>query len=136
MTDNRQPIRETPDNPIVTIDGCAHCPSCGSWHRDGLIVDKPGTSWLRMYLGNLRRYRWHVSVEEGASLPIGYGLAWLEFNRPAFACYPIPFNILMRTFREWWIWAVRGGWKNFPTVQDRIDGEVASRMQFVDKDKQ
>jgi hypothetical protein len=125
-----EPIRETLDRPINHGDPYAitQCPSCGIFYRNGEPIDKPVKSWLRTILENWWRYGWRIEVPHGTTLPIGYGVSWQLYDRMALAMHPIPFNIIMRVCREWFIWAVQGGWKKYPTKQDEIDLRVAQQV--------
>lgn len=46
---------------------------------------------MRIFIGNGQKYpRW-------------YGLAWIDFERNAAVCYPIPLNIIARTVYLAWL---------------------------------
>lgn len=125
--------RETPDRLINhgDPDTITRCTNCGVYYRNGMQVEKPVKSWVWIILENWRQYRWRITVEFGGLIPLGYGLSWMEENRTATVMHPIPFNVVMRTAREFGLWLMRGGWVKFPSVQDRVDSEVAKRMLAI-----
>lgn len=127
---NKYWVKETPDRLINHGDPNAitQCPSCGIVYRNGMRFEKPVKSWGRIVVENLWRYGWRITVEFGSTHPIGYGVSWNEDNRMAIVMHPIPFNVAMRTMREFAFWLRNGGWKKFPSTQDKIDHEVAKRM--------
>jgi hypothetical protein len=43
-------------------------------------------------------------VEEGGYFPRGYGLAYRDCNRQGAICYPVPLNLLVRYWRDFWFW--------------------------------
>jgi hypothetical protein len=49
----------------------------------------------------LRRLIW-----QGERYPRGYGMAWLDYQRNAAVCYPIPLNVVMRAVYLAWVWAM------------------------------
>lgn len=123
--------KETPDRLINhgDPDSVTQCPECGCMYRNGMRVEKPVKSYLRIVIENWRRYGWRIDVDYAGTHPIGYGISWQVPNRCAFVLHPVPFNSVMRTLRELVHWIEMGGWHQYPTVQDRIDHEVARRMQ-------
>ena len=46
--------------------------------------------------------KWFVS--EGTRLPWWLGVAYWEWERPVAACYPIPFNLVVRWARNTYFW--------------------------------
>ena len=43
---------------------------------------------------------------EGEIIPMGYGIAWRDYLRDVYVCYPIPFNIIAGYTRRLWHWAM------------------------------
>lgn len=76
-----------------------------------------------------RRVWWHyedwrpwsigIDLEEGALLPLGYGVAWRCPYRLAHRCYPVPLNLALAGLRSLWRWA------SHTVVPDRLDIERA-----------
>jgi hypothetical protein len=132
MMNDYHPVRETIDRPINHGDPnvVTQCPDCGLYYRNGESFSKPHKSWPRVVVENLWRYRWQTDMTLGSTIPIGYGISWFHQNSLTVAVHPIPFNVIMRTLRDLAFWAMHGGWQKFPSVKDKIDHEIARRMQF------
>lgn len=45
-------------------------------------------------------------IWQGERYPRGYGMAWLDYDRNAAVCYPIPFNVVMRAVYLAWVWCL------------------------------
>ena len=45
-------------------------------------------------------------IWQGERYPRGYGMAWLDFERNAAVCYPIPLNVVMRAAYLAWVWCL------------------------------
>jgi len=125
--------KETPDRLVNKGDPNAvtQCPNCGVCYRNGERVEKPAKSWLRIVVENWWRYGWRITVDYGSTMPLGYGVSWQEVNRPALVMHPIPVNVIVRALREVGLWLVRGGWKKYPSVQDRIDAKAVERCDIM-----
>jgi len=48
---------------------------------------------------------WRRELAQGASMPPGYGLAWMDWSRRVAVCYPWPTNWLARQWREF-VWRI------------------------------
>jgi hypothetical protein len=42
-------------------------------------------------------------IWRGERYPKGYGVAWLDYQRNAAVCYPIPLNVVMRAAYLAWV---------------------------------
>src|ERR1035438_2345092 len=82
------------------------CPGCFCFHTDHQIVRKPDTSLLMIWFRNLRTFGWKCYIRQGEMVPIGYGIAWIQFAEATSVCRPIPINILARWFYGLYGWAV------------------------------
>lgn len=125
--------RETPDRLINHGDPSAvlQCPECGTCFKCGERVEKPAKSWLRIVVENWWRYGWRISVPYGSTHPIGYGVSWQEVDRLALVMHTVPANVVMRTLREFGLWLMLGGWKKYPSMQDRIDAKAVERCDIM-----
>ena len=56
--------------------------------------------WWQWSLG---RYVNHKTLAEGATLPWGYGIAWVLPYSRQYYCLPIPLNLLVGTCRAFWL---------------------------------
>lgn len=108
----------------ITCHRCSH----QTLHQCLDIRDR--RTWLRIVLGNWWQYGWRVEIDMVGILPLGYGLSWHKPNTLTLVMHPIPLNAVMRMAREFGCWLMMGGPLQYGTVQDRIDAEVARRMQF------
>jgi hypothetical protein len=131
MTNYKPQHRETVNRPINhgDPDAVTQCPGCRIFYRNGQPYERQRGWRLRMLVENWWRYGWEIKIEHGSTFPIGYGLSWHAYNDDRLVVHPLPFNVVMRTLREWFIWMVQGGWRKFPTKQDEIDMRVAKKTQ-------
>jgi hypothetical protein len=47
-------------------------------------------------------------IIEGSIIPRFYGIAYAEWNRRVFVCYPVPINLIVHWARELWFWVIGG----------------------------
>ena len=47
-------------------------------------------------------------VRQGDLYPVGYGLAYYNYNSYHAICYPLGLNILVRAVRKLWVWVMSG----------------------------
>lgn len=113
---------------------CRHCDFefIHDCRFERISVDR--RTWLRVVVTNWWDNGWRVYVEPGGLVPMGYGLAWQNPCSIRMTFLPIPMNVVMRLFRELCIWLMKGAWLQFPTMQERVDYEVAKRMAKVQRD--
>ena len=50
----------------------------------------------------IKRIQVKKIIEKGEIMPRGYGLAYIDFARQSFVCYPFPINHLIRIYRDIW----------------------------------
>lgn len=48
-----------------------------------------------------------MEITEGGVLPLGYGIAWRNYNRMTFTAFVIPFNHTARWCRDLWYWLAK-----------------------------
>jgi len=111
-----------------------YCRDCGfaHIHQCASTPLKDKRTWLRIILSNWWENGWKVKSREGELIPIGYGIGWQCVNELAIILFPVPLNLVMRYGREFYCWMMRGGWKRYPSVEDRINHEVAKRLRYVE----
>ena len=59
-------------------------------------------------------------IRDGARRSKGYGFAWRDFDTASLVTYPIPFNVLFRSLRQFWHWILSH--KNSVLDEARIKG--------------
>ena len=47
-------------------------------------------------------------IIEGSIIPRFYGVAYVEWSRRVFVCYPVPLNLIVHWARELWFWLISG----------------------------
>lgn len=52
-----------------------------------------------------------MRLREGELIPKGYGLAYIDFSTMFSIYYPIPLNLIVRLFRGFYFWVMKGCWK-------------------------
>jgi len=53
-----------------------------------------------------------MEISEAEIIPKGYGVAYKRFNKMTVIIYPIPFNLIVRAFRDLYFWIIKGCWKS------------------------
>ena len=68
-------------------------------------------------------------IWQGERYPRGYGMAWLDFQRNAAVCYPIPLNVIVRAAYLVWVWCLCP----FGVTEREL---AKSRIAFLEAEKQ
>lgn len=67
-------------------------------HPAEFIESTPAARWMRICSG--------LEIHQGARMPEGYGIAWALWDRDAYVCAPMPWNLVL-AFGYWLYGGVR-----------------------------
>jgi hypothetical protein len=54
------------------------------------------------YYTKLRNFKIRREIEQGEMMPKLYGVAYMDFMRKIYICYPFPLNHIVRVYRSVW----------------------------------
>lgn len=77
---------------------------------------------------------WRRELVQDAKMPLGYGLAWVDWSRRVAVCYPWPANWLARQWREF-VWRIERAARVFrgpgPEEQQVADAQRIYRERQI-----
>ncbi len=71
-------------------------------------------------------------IPEFTCIPKGYGLAYRCMDRLVLICYPIPFNLIVRKWHDFY-WRIMSGW--FPVKHEKKMLKISKEIRQKEKNK-
>lgn len=70
-------------------------------------------------------------IEEGSLIPKGYGVAWKSNYGMQITCFPIPLNIIVRAYLDFYYWLIQGCWKS-KWERELLNIRLQERRKFME----